>query len=100
MSQSHDRATAQYFPDLVQNPEICMRKPKFMHFSLFYSFCFTIHTYYVIFDGIFALFLAQNLKSKVLIAQKNLLLKCMQQLVSLAYQDFPEQEYKGARALS
>ena len=35
-----------------------------------------IHTYYVIFCGTFALFLAQKFKTKVLTAQRNLLLEC------------------------
>ena len=50
---------------------------KIMHFNLFYSFFFKFHTYYVIFSDIFALFCAQNIKSKVLAAHKNLLLKSL-----------------------
>ena len=48
-----------------------------MHFNPFYIFFFLIHTYYVIFGLVFGLFLAQNFKTKVLTAQKNLLLKCL-----------------------
>ena len=67
MSRSHGRATAQNFPYIVQNLEICMRKPHFLFkLYLFYSFCFMIHTY----DVIFALFLAQNFKTKVLTTHK------------------------------
>ena len=36
-----------------------------------------IHTFYVILGVIFALFLAQNFRTKVLTAQKNLLLECL-----------------------
>ena len=51
---------------------------KSMHFNLFYSFFFFMfHAYYMIFSDIFALFLAQNFKTKVLTAQKNLLLECL-----------------------
>ena len=35
------------------------------------------HTYYVILSNLFALFLAQNLKTKLLTVQKNLLLECL-----------------------
>ena len=63
MSRSHGGATAQNFPDFVQNLEICMRKQFFLfYFNIFQTFFFMIHTYYVIFGVIFALFLAQNLK--------------------------------------
>ena len=48
-----------------------------MYFNLFYSFFFLLHTYQVILSDIFALFLAQNFKAKVLTAQKNLLLECL-----------------------
>ena len=77
MSQSHYRATAQNFPDLAQNLGNCKRKQKFMHFSLFFSFFFMFPTYYGILGVIFALFLAQNFKTKVLTAQTNLLLECL-----------------------
>ena len=50
---------------------------KVMNFNLFYIFFFMFHTYYVIFCDIFALFLAQNFKTKVLTAQNNLLLECL-----------------------
>ena len=43
---------------------------KIMDLNLFYSFFFMIHTYYVIFGVICALFLAQNFKIKVLTARK------------------------------
>ena len=42
-----------------------------MYFNLFYSFFFLLHTYQVILSDIFALFLAQNFKTKVLTAQKS-----------------------------
>ena len=48
-----------------------------MQFNLVYSFFFIFHTYYVIFCEIFALFLAQDFKTKVLTVQKNLLLECL-----------------------
>ena len=48
-----------------------------MHFNIFHSFSLMIHTCYGIFTEIFALFLAQNFKTKVLTAPKNLLLECL-----------------------
>ena len=55
-----------------------------MHFNLFYSFVFMFHTYYVIFCDIFALFLAQHFKTKVLTAQKNLLFECLRDITGYA----------------
>ena len=43
---------------------------KGIHFNIFYSFFFIFHAYLVIFNDIFAFFLAQNFKTKVLTAQK------------------------------
>ena len=54
-----------------------MRKLKNYAFKPFLKFFFTIHTYYVIFGVIVAFFLAQNLQTKVLTAQKTLLLECL-----------------------
>ena len=71
MSRSHGRATGQHFPDFAQNLEIFMRKlRKYALTPLFYSLFFMIHTYYVMFGVIFAFFLGQKLKKKVLTAQK------------------------------
>ena len=61
VSRSCDRAN---FPDLAQNPEICMRKPKIYAFTPLLQFFFMIHTYYVIFGVIFALLRAQNFRTK------------------------------------
>ena len=44
---------------------------KYLHFYHFYSFFFIFHTCYIFFSDIFALFLAQNFKTKVLTAQKS-----------------------------
>ena len=63
MSGSHSRATAQNFPDFAQNLESFMRKP-------FFFFFLPLWQYYAIFGVIFALFLAQNFKTKVLTTQK------------------------------
>ena len=63
MSRSHGRATGQHFPDFAQSLEICMRKLRIYAITpLFYSLFFMIHTYYVMFGVIFALFLAQKFK--------------------------------------
>ena len=45
--------------------------------TFFAVFYFMFHTYQVIFSDIFALFLAQNIKTKVLTAQKKWLLECL-----------------------
>ena len=45
-------------------------------------------TYYMIFSDIFALFLAQNFKPKVLTTQKNLLLECLLPTRPLTVQSF------------
>ena len=50
-----------------------------MHFNLFYSFFLHVSRILNDFSDIFALFLAQNFKTKVLTAHKNLLLECMLQ---------------------
>ena len=50
---------------------------KCMHFNLFLHFFFIFYTYYVFFCDIFPFFLAQNVKNKVLTAQKILLLECL-----------------------
>ena len=55
-----------------------------MLFNICFIFSFMIPTYYVILDVIFALFLAQNFKTKVLAVQKNLLLECLHQSLSAA----------------
>ena len=71
-------ATAQNFPDFPQNLEICMRKLKIDAFKSFFTiFLFMIHKCYVLFFAIFKFFLAQNLKTKILTAHKNLLLECL-----------------------
>ena len=46
----------------------------------FCSFSFLILIYYVFLGVIFARFLAQNFKTKVLTAQKNQILECLQRL--------------------
>ena len=71
MSQSHGRATAQNFPDFAPNLEICMRELKKLW--ILTSFKFFLHD----FGLIFAFFLAQNCITKILTAQKNLLLECL-----------------------
>ena len=71
MSRSHGRATAQNFKGFAQILENCVRKLKN------YAFQPIFHTYYVILGVTFALFLAQNFKTKVLTAHKNLLLECV-----------------------
>ena len=77
MSRSNGRATAQKISEFAQNLDNCMRKlKKYMHVNLF----FMIHKYYVILGVIFALFLAQHFRTKVLTAQKNLLLECLHRL--------------------
>ena len=48
-----------------------------MQFDLFYSFFFIFYTYHVILCEIFVLFVVQNFKTKVLTAQKNLRLECL-----------------------
>ena len=73
MSRIHGRGTAQNFPDFALNLEICISKPNCFFtsvFYVFYSFCFMIHTYCVIFGVIFSLFFAQNYKIKVMTVQK------------------------------
>ena len=77
MSRSHGRATAQNFLEFAQNLEHCMRKLKIYAFNLLFSFFFMIHIYYVSLGVVFALFLEQNFKTKVLTAHKNLLLECL-----------------------
>ena len=48
-----------------------------MYFTYIFSFFVMIHIYYVSSSVVFALFLAQNCKTKVLTAHKNLLLECL-----------------------
>ena len=54
----------------VQTKNLCI-------FTSLTVFFFMFHTYCVTFNEIFALFVTQNFKIKVLTAQKNLLLKCL-----------------------
>ena len=78
MSRLHGRLTAQNFLEFAQNLENCMRNTKNVCISTsFFSFFFMIHIYYVSLGVVFALFLAQSSKTKVLTAHKNILLECL-----------------------
>ena len=54
-----------------------------MHLNLFYTFFLMFNSYKGILSNIFALFPAQNFKTKVLTAQKNLLLECLRVIISV-----------------
>ena len=61
VSKCHGCASVQHFPDFAQNLEIFVSKLRMYALTpLFYSLLFMIHTYYVMFGVIFALFLAQK----------------------------------------
>ena len=78
MSQSHSCATVQNFPDFAQNLDICTYKLNSYAFSLLlHFFPFMCHIYYVNLCVIYALFLVQNFKTKVLTMQENQHLECL-----------------------
>ena len=73
MSRSQGHATAQHFPEFAQNLENCLRKLKIYAFDIFLKDSHILCD----FRCYFSLFLAQNFRTKVLIAQTNLLLECL-----------------------
>ena len=74
VSRSCDRAKFNEFVQILENS---------MHKLKYHAFKFICHTYYVILCVILALFLAQILKTKVLTAQKSLILECLKGWVSI-----------------
>ena len=73
MSRSKGCATAENIPECVQNLENCMPKLEIYAFQpFFFSFFFTIPTYYMVLCVPFTLFLAQNFKTKVWTTQKKI----------------------------
>ena len=77
MSPSHRCATAQKFPDFVQNFEICMCKLKIHDFIN--CLCFSsIFTHFMsMFRDFLAIFLRKVFKSKIVTEQTNPLLACL-----------------------
>ena len=65
------------FPSLRNILRIVCANQKIMHLNDFFSIFYIIHTYYGILGVMFALFLVQYLKTKVLTAQKNQLWECL-----------------------